>query len=481
DTWDALRRDLEDIGVSPDVIKEQRTFILDWFRDALANGLLTEGPYPDADDSLQNISNAIVTAPPGVEDDSLRSTSTCEPDYTSGSYIRNNEAFWRPEKNVEKSTFRLSYRPQLRSVELLEAAKIGEDRQIFNLHEKGVDINMSGELGETALHVAAAYAIIEAKDIKGYTPMHYACFYSDIGAVWLLLEMGAKIESENSMGQTPLHIACKEDNHKVISLLLRKGANIEAKDTGGRTALHFACERANKEVISLLLRNGARTEAKDSAGRTAMFAACDSADTEAVSILIEKGAQIDAQATLDGNTPLLMACGWAHGSEVVSLLLTHGARLEARNKQGETPLRRACSASRPKKISTLLQQGADIEAKDNAGNTPLLAACSNTHSSAVSLLLSKGANIIARNMAGESTLQLARRSGNAEIINRLQLAWGASIQTKPLDTLWGQFDLRSTRVECRELTTMYALLGANFTFDRGPSAIVTLPIEIASS
>ena len=31
DTWEALRRDLEDVGISQDVITEKRHFIITWF------------------------------------------------------------------------------------------------------------------------------------------------------------------------------------------------------------------------------------------------------------------------------------------------------------------------------------------------------------------------------------------------------------------------------------------------------------------
>ncbi|KAM0794814.1 hypothetical protein BDR22DRAFT_781866, partial [Usnea florida] len=38
DTWEALRRDLEDVGISRDVITEKRQFIITWFQEAVAAG-----------------------------------------------------------------------------------------------------------------------------------------------------------------------------------------------------------------------------------------------------------------------------------------------------------------------------------------------------------------------------------------------------------------------------------------------------------
>lgn len=42
ETWDALRRELEDIGISPGVITEKRSFIIAWFQEAVGAGKLEE-------------------------------------------------------------------------------------------------------------------------------------------------------------------------------------------------------------------------------------------------------------------------------------------------------------------------------------------------------------------------------------------------------------------------------------------------------
>lgn len=58
ETWEALRRELEDVGISPGVITERRQFIIAWFKEAIAAGKLEEdAPSDDAaaesdDDSM---------------------------------------------------------------------------------------------------------------------------------------------------------------------------------------------------------------------------------------------------------------------------------------------------------------------------------------------------------------------------------------------------------------------------------------------
>ena len=50
--WDVLRRDLEDAGISPAAISENRQFIIAWFQEAVAAGKLEEDTPSDADESL---------------------------------------------------------------------------------------------------------------------------------------------------------------------------------------------------------------------------------------------------------------------------------------------------------------------------------------------------------------------------------------------------------------------------------------------
>jgi hypothetical protein len=59
-------------------------------------------------------------------------------------------------------------------------------------------------------------------------------------------------------------------------------------------------------------------------------------------------------------------------TEIISLLLSYGADIEAKSIHGDTPLHCATSQTNPKKdiISLLISHGADIGAKDVYGKTP---------------------------------------------------------------------------------------------------------------
>ncbi|RYP70407.1 hypothetical protein DL769_004969 [Monosporascus sp. CRB-8-3] len=76
---------------------------------------------------------------------------------------------------------------------------------------------------------------------------------------------------------------------------------------------------------------------------------------------------------------------------VVKLLLEKDADLEAKTRDGRTPLMCAAEHGHEAVVKLLLEKGAHLEAKDTRGQTPLMLAAENGHEAIVKLLLEKGA------------------------------------------------------------------------------------------
>jgi diguanylate cyclase (GGDEF)-like protein len=70
-------------------------------------------------------------------------------------------------------------------------------------------------------------------------------------------------------------------------------------------------------------------------------------------------------------------------------------------------------------VGNLIARGAKVNARDGQGNTALLEAAFFKYPDVVQLLLEKGADPRLRNIAGDSPLTEALRTGNAEIVNLL--------------------------------------------------------------
>jgi 26S proteasome non-ATPase regulatory subunit 10 len=93
---------------------------------------------------------------------------------------------------------------------------------------------------------------------------------------------------------------------------------------------------------------------------------------------------------------------------IVHLLLTAGAKVDARDSTGSTPLHRAAATGRMEAARQLLEQGrARIDAHDKAGATPLLVAVACQQPAPALYLAAHGADLNAANKANETPLGIA--------------------------------------------------------------------------
>jgi len=120
-----------------------------------------------------------------------------------------------------------------------------------------------------------------------------------------------------------------------------------------------------------------------------------------------------------GDTALHVA-GAAHRPEMVRLLVSMGAEVDARNRRGATPLHYAADGSpgspiwnpdaQAETIDCLIQAGADPNARDKSGVAPLHRAVRTRCAAAVTALLDGGADTGRTNKSGSTPLQLATRA-----------------------------------------------------------------------
>jgi len=114
-------------------------------------------------------------------------------------------------------------------------------------------------------------AVNNARDRRGWTPLHLAASGNSVDVARLLLENSANVDSAGNEGVTALHLAALENSVGVARLLLRYSANVDKADFYGTTALHYAASRNSVGVARLLLAKSANVDSTNNDGRTALL------------------------------------------------------------------------------------------------------------------------------------------------------------------------------------------------------------------
>jgi len=156
-----------------------------------------------------------------------------------------------------------------------------------------------------------------------------------------------------------------------------------------------AAKKADGGALRGLLEQGVDVTASQADGTTALHWTAYWDDTEGADLLIRAGARVNAANEL-GVTPLWVACENA-SAPMVQRLLKAGANPNAALLSGETPLMTAARTGSAVVVKQLLDNGADVNVKERArGQTALMWAIAQRHADVVEVLLAHGADVRAR-------------------------------------------------------------------------------------
>ena len=137
-------------------------------------------------------------------------------------------------------------------------------------------------------------------------------------------------------------------------------------------------------------------------------------DSASVIALLDRGMDVNT-VSRTGDTLLIQAVR-QEMPELVDKLLARRARLNARNRNGETALSIAAFTGQMPYVQRLVEAGAEV---NFYGWPPLTYAAFNGHREIVEYLLKRGAEINAKTENGSTALFFAARNGHTAIVRLL--------------------------------------------------------------
>lgn len=175
--------------------------------------------------------------------------------------------------------------------------------------------------------------------------LHRAAALGDLKKVKELISEGWEIDCEDDNGATPLFVASFKGQAEVVRFLISQGADVNKGNRVGYTSLMTASREKKLEVVKALLEGRADPEQVSESGKRAVhWALLDTApidskyfetETKLVAILKllrESGADINAKGK-NGETPLIDAAWWGL-VEATKYLLLCGANRDERDNDG---------------------------------------------------------------------------------------------------------------------------------------------------
>lgn len=204
-----------------------------------------------------------------------------------------------------------------------------------------------------------------------------------------------------------------------------------------RVPLIDAVKNGDRAAVSALLKKGSNASAQDVDGTTALHWAAHRNDLDTANLLIAAGAKVNA-ANRYGMTPLLLAVENADGSPVVEALLKAGADANTGLPEGETPIMAAARAGNVQAIKTLAAFGAKVDSRESwHGQTALMWAAAEDHGEAIKTLIELGSDLNTRTDGGFTPLLFAVRDGRPEAVKAL-LDAGANVNDAVITTRPGR-------------------------------------------
>jgi len=213
---------------------------------------------------------------------------------------------------------------------------------------------------------------------NGSPLLHLSIMRSDTKSSLFLLGSGAQVNLTSSQERSsPLHLLAASNNEdnliSVAQVVIDKGADLNLQNSEGETAITVAVKNKNKEMFEILLEKDCNLELATTSGETVLWHSLQQGldqdtkweDDTFAAKLVSAGA--DPSATCNSAKDTILHSLASGGLEDAGLFLVSvGAKVDAVNNGGETPLHVAGKQGLATLATALIVAGADPNIQTNS-------------------------------------------------------------------------------------------------------------------
>ncbi len=219
---------------------------------------------------------------------------------------------------------------------------MAEEMQQTDIEKQNTDIRKGGDGMTTELIMAAE---------RG-----------DTDQVLALLQQGVDMNATDGSGRTAIIAATQENKPETVKALIKAGADMNLRDHRNDNPLLSAGASGMLEIVKIMVEAGADTSITNRFGGTALIPAADRGHVDVVKYLLEHSDVNINHVNNLGWTALLEAVilgdGGKKHTQIVEMLVSHGADVNLGDSEGITPLQHAVSRDYRAMVSILEEAGA---------------------------------------------------------------------------------------------------------------------------
>jgi hypothetical protein len=206
---------------------------------------------------------------------------------------------------------------------LIVAAWRGSLQFASSLLKAGADVDIRGDYGENALHIAVLADQLDLVDLLITNPR-------------VSINSPRAKTGTTGGGETALIIAAQKGLAKIVDRLLKAGAEANTLANSGLSALHWAALRNNLQVIDLLIA------------------------APKINLNVRVRRSRSSKFVVGGSSPLILAARKGN-AEAATALISAGADLTIMDDTGNTALHVAVEAGHVAVVEVLVNNGMDVD------------------------------------------------------------------------------------------------------------------------